>query len=294
MFVVLAALAVCRPAKGAEESAASRYVTQSGWRKAFVAGKEVQIYYPRGVDSAPVLRPVVYLHGHSGAPIWGRAAFERVADEHGFVYICPRGGVSWWTDHPHPSFDPTLSAEDFVVERLAPYIRTSLDPRVTTRTLAITGISMGGQGSLRLAFDHPELFPIVVSIAAAIEFDSAFDNWPEIREMYGTREAAQADTATRHVHSSLRPRKICLLADPRDRDWIEGNRQFEKALAEQGIPHECDFKTSKGGHVWGYFDVVAPQMGRFIAKAFEELAPVSGGAVVRSVSLEAGGLRPGE
>lgn len=273
-------------AAGADSDIASRYVTESGWRTVFVEAKKVDIYYPQGVERAEALRPVIYLHGHSGATLHGRRAFEKMAADHGFVLICPQGGVSWWTDRPHASFDSELSAEDFIIEYLVPYVREYLDPRVRAKTLAIAGISMGGQGALRLAFRHPDVFPIVFSIAAAIRYDSVYGSWEEIAQLYGSREEAEADTAAHHIDSGRRPWKIGLYIDPADEDWIEGNYEFQQALAAKGVVHEYDFRTTGGGHTWTYFYATAPKMGRFLADAFEQLAPLRGGSVIEEVSLE--------
>ncbi|OPZ10903.1 MAG: hypothetical protein BWZ10_02279 [candidate division BRC1 bacterium ADurb.BinA364] len=104
--------------------------------------------------------------------------------------------------------------------------------------------------------------------------------------MYGTAEAARADTAVHHIDPSRHPARICLLIDPEDWEWIEGNRDFQAKLAELRIEHEFDFKTSNQGHTWNYFYTIAPKMGRYIAQSFEELSPETPGAVLASFDLQ--------
>src|SRR5439155_412566 len=77
-------------------------------------------------------------------------AFTRLFDAHKVVCVCPQGGFCWWVDHVCPAFDPVLTPERHLLDNVLPYFgeRWGLAPPA----LGVLGISMGGQGALRLAF----------------------------------------------------------------------------------------------------------------------------------------------
>lgn len=64
--------------------------------------------------------------------------------------------------------------ESFIVGPFLEHLRSRFDVRTDKRGTLITGISMGGMGSLRLAFKHPDVFGAVAAMEPAIEPISAF------------------------------------------------------------------------------------------------------------------------
>ena len=77
-------------------------------------------------------------------------------------------GRSWWTDRICPEFDPHLSAERHVLDRVLPWLAEHWNVRPPQ--IALLGASMGGQGALRFSYKHPNIFPIVAAIAPAIDY----------------------------------------------------------------------------------------------------------------------------
>src|SRR5262245_50053017 len=126
-----------------------------GWTAETVAGKRVDAY-------EPPRRPrfgVVFLHGVGLETLSGNAAWTAVLEELDLACLCPHGRESWWTDRIYPDFDPAVTAERFILDSVVPHFEQRWVIR--PRALGITGISMGGQGALRIAFKHPEAFPAV-------------------------------------------------------------------------------------------------------------------------------------
>jgi len=178
-------------------------------------------------------------------------------------------GRSWWTDRICPEFDARLTAERHVVDNVVGYIGRrwqSAPPRI-----ALLGTSMGGQGALRLAFKHPNTFPIVAAIAPAIDYQQRFYEPDEetLPLMYPDAEAARQDTATLHVHPLNWPRNIWFSADPADKRWHESAEKLRMKLAALGIPHECDMTSSAGGHSWAYYNHIGPKAIAFVAERLE-------------------------
>jgi S-formylglutathione hydrolase FrmB len=161
-----------------------------------------------------------------------------------------------------------LTAERHLLDNVLPYIKATWDgapPRI-----ALFGTSMGGQGALRLAFKHPNTFPIVAGISPAIDYQTRIrDGDPVLRAMYGDVEAARQDTATLHVHPLNWPRNIWFCCDPADARWHESADRLRMKLYSLGIPHECDLESSAGGHSFDYYNHQAPAAIKFVVDRLE-------------------------
>ena len=119
--------------------------------------------YDRDGDSLPLL---INLHGGGGdrtyltemLPLW-RALWD-AGDLPLLVMVSfSSGGGSWY----HGAW------ESFVIDELPKWANakfgTSLEPSQTV----MTGISMGGYGSLKIAFKHPHRFRAIAPMEPAIE-----------------------------------------------------------------------------------------------------------------------------
>src|SRR3954451_19330753 len=138
--------------------------TSGTWSLVDLCGHACRLYEP--ADASPHNYTVVYLHCSESASLRAYEPFIREFDRHGLRLIEPVTGRSWWTDRVWPEFDPETSAEAYVLEKVVPYTRerwNSMPPQ-----LALLGVSMGGQGALRMAYKYPNTFPIVAAISPAI------------------------------------------------------------------------------------------------------------------------------
>ncbi len=216
----------------------------------------------------PERRVVVYLHGVHLNRLDDKPAFTRQFDRHGLIAVCPRAARSWWSDRICEEFDPQITAERYVVERLMPWIFEAF--QAEPPAVALLGTSMGGQGALRFAFKHPRTFPIAVAISPAIDFHLRMDEDDEtLSQMYADREAARQDTATLHVHPLNWPRNVWFCCDPADLRWHESAERLRMKLAALGIPHEVDLDTTGGGHGFEYYNRMAEPALEFIAQRLE-------------------------
>jgi S-formylglutathione hydrolase FrmB len=129
---------------------------------------------------------------------------------------------------------------------------------------------MGGQGALRFAFKHPNVFPVVAAVSPAIDYQTRWNEGDEILPtMYADSEEIRQDTATLHVHPLNWPRNIWFCCDPTDDRWHESADRLRMKLAALGIPHEHDLETTGGGHSFGYYNRMAPRALAFIAERLE-------------------------
>ena len=227
------------------------------WMQATVSGKNVDVYDPPQPRFA-----LLFLHGIGLETLAGNAVWTKMLAELRLACACPHGQRSWWTDRVCTEFDPQITPEQYLLRHVVPFMtqRWQLAPR----SLGVVGISMGGQGALRLAFKQPALFPAVAGIASAIDYYELFGRGYTVDEMYDSKEQCRQDTAIMHVPPHDYPPHIFFCIDPDDRDWLRGNDRLHEKLSALGVAHEIDFGARPGGHSWEYFDAFADRAVRFV------------------------------
>jgi pimeloyl-ACP methyl ester carboxylesterase len=234
------------------------------WSQVEIAGHLADIYEPP--TPSPQGFAAIYLHGVHQKPLTG--AFCRMFDRFGWRVCCPRSKRSWWTDKICSEFDPTITAEKYVLTKVLPWMAETWQARPPR--IGIFGTSMGGQGALRMAFKHPDKLPVVAAISPAIDYQLAYDDYETIPEMYPEPEAVRQDTATLHVHPLNWPRNLWFCCDPADERWHESSDRLHMKLYSLGIPHEFDLETTGGGHSWAYYDLMSGPALEFIAARLEQ------------------------
>jgi S-formylglutathione hydrolase FrmB len=197
----------------------------------------------------------------------GNAVWTRLLETQGLRTVCPHGNRSWWTNRICSEFDSQLTAERHILQNILPYARERWG--IEPPRIGLTGISMGGQGALRLAMKYPSKFPVVAAISSALDFQILHGQGSTIDEMYLDSESARQDTALLHLHPLNWPRNMLFVVDPTDRTWFDGNQRLHEKLAALGIPHQFDFTTSAGGHSWEYFNTMAPRIIEFMVRGLE-------------------------
>lgn len=245
-------------------------MTTGVWKQIQIAGKTVDLYEPARPHADR--RAALHLHGHGGTTLYENPVYTAELEKHGLWCICPHGARSWWGKRICSEFDPTLSPVSYLIDHLLPTLKS--DYALESPRIALTGISMGGQGALRLSYWYPRIFPVVVGIAPAVDYY----RWVgqglglPLDEMYATAESARQESATLELHPLNWPRNQYILCDPADTEWIDSSERLISKLRSMGIPYESDLQTSNGGHCWEYFNQVAPQVMKFVAEKLEEEA----------------------
>ncbi len=120
------------------------------------------LYLPRSYQEEPDKEwpLVLFLHGRgeSYGPLslvakWGPPKFAQRGDDLPFILVSPQcpGDGSWSDDTRQAQLDRLLN-------------KVTKDLRVDSSRVYLTGLSMGGYGSWKLAANHPERFAAVVPI----------------------------------------------------------------------------------------------------------------------------------
>jgi S-formylglutathione hydrolase len=182
--------------------------------------------------------------------------------------VSPHGQRSFWLDRICAEFDASVSPEQYLLESVVPFMRErwSFGPR----GIGIFGISMGGQGALRLAFRHPQTFAVAAGIASALDFHEWYNQGTPLDDMFTSKEQCRQQTALMHIHPHDWPPHLFFAIDPEDVDWFRGNDRLHEKLGALGVPHTIDFTTTAGGHTWDYFNKMAEPTIRFLADGLEK------------------------
>lgn len=119
------------------------------------------------------------------------------------------GGMSYYLDHP----DGSELWETFVAETFPAHLRSELRVGAGARSTAIAGISMGGYGSLKIAFRRPCSFAAVAALQPMIE--------PALRS---------SDSGPRNRFYGRAGGPPALVSPQRDAALFEGNNPANLAL----------------------------------------------------------------
>ena len=235
-------------------------------------GRQVSyaLYLPPSYDTSESKYPVVFfLHGaNENERRWstrGRTdimldRMVQVGEIGEFIVAIPFGANSFYTN--------SISGErweDMITDEFIPMIESTTRAEGTRVGRALSGVSMGGYGALKLAFKHPEYFGSVsahsamliddfaaaaISMRRARMFYALFDNifgvsndlayWDENNPLRIAREADGLD--------DLRIYFDCGSED--EYGFHVGASQLSDILEARGIDHE--FHLFPGNHGWDY------------------------------------------
>lgn len=236
------------------------------WTEEQIAGHACHVYDPPERNRRNYV--AIYLHGVHLGRLSEMPEFCTALDQHGIPVVCPVTQRSWWADRICPEFDPEITAEKYVLNKILPFIKERYESEPPQ--IALFGTSMGGQGALRFSFKHPDLFPIVAAISPAIDFHNGWDDGDEVLPtMFRDKEDARQETAILYAGPFNRIRNLFFCCDPEDERWYESADRLTMKLSSMGIPYECDMETSDGGHGPKYYRTMAPKVVEFLAKALD-------------------------
>lgn len=260
--------------------------------KSTTLGKEVEysVYLPPDYDKTNRRYPVLYLlHGYSDDETgWTQfGEVKAIADAQlrknemtEMIIAMPDGGVSWFIN----SADGKVRYEDFFVNEFIPHIDATYRTRAEKRYRGISGLSMGGHGTLIMAMKHPDLFAAAAPLSAGILTRDELINMPDDRwsgvfgPPYGNNKGA--DRMNDHMNKNWvlgivengnaeELKKVRYYIDCGDKDFlIKGNMALHALLMDKRIPHE--FRVREGVHNWDYWRTALPEVLKFVSASFHQ------------------------
>ncbi|MBL7970131.1 MAG: esterase family protein [Prolixibacteraceae bacterium] len=200
--------------------------------------------------------PVVYLlHGYSGNHLdWINKAkgFEKAADLHNLIIVCPDGSYSsWYWDSP---VDPKSQYETFVSGELVKAIDDRYKTIKDRKGRGITGLSMGGHGALYLAIRHQDVFGTAGSMSGGVDIRPFPNNWdmPKRLGTYAEYPERWEKNTVINMLNLLTPNSLALIIDCGTEDFFfKVNENLHQQLLYRNIPH--DFIVRPGAHNWPYW-----------------------------------------
>ena len=221
-----------------------------------------QIIFP---DAGKPPFPTLYLlHGLSDdSTMWvRRTRLEIYAASLPLIIVMPDGYRGFYTDHEEgPAYARHIGEElPAFIERTFPAI-----PRRDAR--AISGLSMGGYGALRIGLGFHDRFCSLHSHSGAVGWGRngkieslakspgrGLDFAAEMLRIFGRSPDGTAHDLLALAKRAKRARKLpkILFDCGKDDFLLEDNRSFAKELQAAKIPHTYD--EHSGGHDWDYWD----------------------------------------
>jgi S-formylglutathione hydrolase FrmB len=200
--------------------------------------------------------PVVYLlHGYAG---WYSNWIIRVpqltdyADKYCMIIVCPDGGYSsWYFDSP---VDSSMRYETYIGNEVPSFIDEHYHTIRDRRARAITGLSMGGHGSLFLAFRHAGFFGACGSISGCVNVNN-FRNKYDIEKRLGdsaTHPANGNEYSVMRVIDRQPGDTLAIIFDCGISDaFHEDNKALHDKMLRLKIAH--DYIERPGKHEWAYW-----------------------------------------
>lgn len=232
------------------------------------------IITPAGYDDMYAM-PVVYLlHGYGDNCMrwchFTQPKLPQLASQYGIMLVCPSGDNSWYFDSP---VNPASQFETFVSKELIDYVDSHYKTIRSHGARAITGYSMGGHGSLWLAFRHPDVFGQCGTLSGGVDFRAFPDSW-DIKQQLGEMK----DNKDRWDHSTvvslvdqIKPGQQRIAIDCGTEDFfLPCNKDLHQVLLEKHIPH--DFTIRPGGHDHGYWRNAILYQLLFFTEGFKQKA----------------------
>lgn len=204
----------------------------------------VNLFLP-DVKLEPPYTPWLLLHGLSDdETIWARrTSLERYVEGLPVVVAMPDGGRGFYIDSENGfAYLTALSKE--LPDLLARYLPLRSE-------WAVGGLSMGGYGALRIAFERPGRFRSAHSHSGALAFahNPRYRDSAEFDRLLGDdREANDLFNLSKAAHPRPAVRIDCGVDD----FLLDDNRVFNAHLQEIGYDHE--YVEYPGSHDWAYWD----------------------------------------
>tara|TARA_X000000368_G_scaffold155258_1_gene122338 strand:+ start:195 stop:968 length:774 start_codon:yes stop_codon:yes gene_type:complete len=167
--------------------------------------------------------------------------------------------------------------EDFFFKELMPYVESKYRIKSNKRFRAISGLSMGGGGTITYALHRPDLFSAAAPLSAAtgsLDIDKSIQrlnsfgfkyNRDEVRSLLKSNHPLELiDDIPLNKLNSVR-----WFIDCGDDDYLyEDNSLLHIAFSDRGINHE--YRVRDGAHNWTYWRGSLPKVLEFVSQSFHQ------------------------
>lgn len=221
----------------------------------------VVVANPMAPNPSDPSRLLILLHGLTGNYMtWTmRSDVQALADQYNLTIAMPDGQRSFWIDERYG-----LRWGAWVGHELPQLLATVL--RLSSAKPLIGGLSMGGYGAVRAAFDYPATFAAAFSLSGTLDVaEPAFrGRHPDLYEIGFGNSAAPRIEDNLIARLSPEAGPLAVTAPPPiyatcgtgDR-LLEQNRKFAAAMDEAG--HALDYSEAPGDHNFIFWNRQLPK-----------------------------------
>jgi len=238
------------------------------------------VVFPNAYAKGKANFPVLYLlHGGYGHfNDWllktpDKMLVRDLADQYNMIIVMPEGEIfSYYIDSP---IDNSSKFETYITREVIPFIDSKYRTVKEKKGRMITGLSMGGYGSLYLSTRHPELFCAAGSMSGAL--DPNMTSWKltpdrfkllsvEVEKKFGPfNPDAYLPYSVVNMADQIRRNGLPLVMDIGVDDFLlEPNRELHRRLVYNQTPH--DYTERPGGHTWEFWQDALPSHLLFFSK----------------------------
>jgi S-formylglutathione hydrolase FrmB len=255
-----------------------------------IMGKSIaySIYLPPDYDLSSGRRyPVVYLfHGYSDSETaWvqfgnvNQAADKAIAtnDITPMIIVMPQGELYWYAN----DFQGKANWMDMFIKEMIPSIDKEYRTRANRDYRAISGLSMGGYGSLINSLKNTNTFSACAALSAGVFTDDEMVTRDKDYEnpwyAKGTKGKDRL-TPYWYSHSIIEQfktlpidtlKKVRWYIDCGDGDFLAvGNAMMHITLSQRGVDHE--YRVHDGYHNWDYWRTNITEALKFISRGFDK------------------------
>jgi enterochelin esterase-like enzyme len=243
------------------------------------------IYLPPDYESSSRSYPVLYLLHGLGDDQTGWIQFgevKKIADNaiiNGnatpMIIVMPDANTGEVGYFNIPSKD--WMYEDFFFNELMPHVESKYRIKSDKRFRAISGLSMGGGGTLTYALHRPDLFSAAAPLSSATGSTDVEESLKRIRR-YGfefTRAEMQSLIKANHPLELIKDIPLNKLNSVRwyidcgDDDYLfDDNSLLHIAFKKRGINHE--YRVRDGAHTWTYWRESLPTVLDIVSQGFHQ------------------------
>jgi len=243
------------------------------------------IYLPPDYETSSRSYPVLYLLHGLGDDQTGWIQFGEVkkiadnaiinGDATPMIIVMPDANTGEVGYFNIPSKD--WMYEDFFFNELMPHVESKYRIKSDKRFRAISGLSMGGGGTLTYALHRPDLFSAAAPLSSATGSTDVEESLKRIRR-YGfqfTRDEMQSLLKANHPLELIKDIPLNKLNSVRwyidcgDDDYLfEDNSLLHIAFTKRGINHE--YRVRDGAHTWTYWRESLPTVLEFVSQGFHQ------------------------
>ena len=247
--------------------------------------RKYAIYLPPGYETSQRSYPVLYLLHGGGDDQTGWVQFgevqlitdKAIAEGTATPMIIVMPDANTGRRGYSNNADNTWRYEDFFFQEFMPFIEKTYRIKTEKRYRAVSGLSMGGDGTFTYALHHPELFSSACPLSAGTGPLTLEDARTRLtKDIPGISD--QNITAFYNRQSVLNlvnnmpdtlKKSVRWYIDCGDDDFLyEGNSLVHIAMRKKEIPHE--FRTRDGAHNWTYWRAALPVVLEFVSQAFHQ------------------------